>query len=106
MPCAWEPQTETFYKNREGVAFIAMESTAQNGFLLRTDMPVTPEQAIVATLGAGTCSLVENEHEQEIAHEFGNGYFTYGSYDCDECGHENAEFGRFCAGCGRKVVVE
>ena len=54
MPCAWEPQTETFYKNGDGVAFIATESTAQDGFLLRTDMAVTTEQAIAATLGTRT----------------------------------------------------
>ena len=67
---------------------------------------ITPAQAIAATLGPRTCRLVETEHEQEIAHEFGNGYFTYWSYDCDECGHENTEYGRFCAGCGAKVVGE
>lgn len=67
---------------------------------------LTPEQAIAATLGTGTCKLIETEHEQEMADEFGNGTFSYWAYDCSECGHENAEYGRFCAGCGRKVVDE
>lgn len=64
---------------------------------------MTPAQAIAATLGSGTCKLVETEHEQEV---FDGGYFSYWSWDCDECGHENAEYGRFCAGCGAKVVDE
>lgn len=67
---------------------------------------LTPEQAIAATLGSGTCKLVETEHEQEIADEFGKGTFSYWAYDCSECGYENAQYGRFCAGCGRKVVDE
>ena len=68
----------------------------------------TPNQAIerISTLGAGTCHLEETEHEQEIDEEFGKGSFSYWAYDCDACGHENAEYGRFCAGCGRKVVDE
>ena len=65
---------------------------------------LTPAQAIAATLGSGTCKLVETEHEQEIADEFGKGTFSYWAYDCSECGYENAQCGRFCAGCGRKVV--
>lgn len=67
---------------------------------------LTPAQAIAITLGAETCKLVETEHEQEIDNEFGKGTFSYWAYDCSECGHENAEYGRFCAGCGRKVVDE
>ena len=68
----------------------------------------TPDQAIerIATLGPRTCRLVETEHEQEIDDEFGKGTFSYWAYDCSECGHENAEYGRFCAGCGAKVVDE
>ena len=88
-----------------GIKWVAFES--ENDTLLLNASSIsdlTPEQAIAATLGPRTCRLVETEHEQEIFD--GGGYFSYWSYDCDECGHENTEYGRFCAGCGAKVVDE
>lgn len=75
----------------------------ENGNFTADAVFLTPEQAIAATLGTGTCRLVETEHEGKIIE---GGYYTYWSYDCDECGHKNTEYGRFCAGCGRKVVDE
>lgn len=66
---------------------------------------LTPEQAVAATLGRGTCHLVETVHQREIASEFGGGYYDETTYDCDECGFENIDYNiRFCGGCGAKVV--
>jgi hypothetical protein len=58
--------------------------------------PLTPEQAIAATLGAGTCSITDN------------GPWGY-PYVCSECGASfdtdvnNGEI-NFCPNCGRRVV--
>ena len=71
-----------------------------NGLFLKVEGVVTPEQAIAATLGQGTC------------HDVGRYCFT-----CSECGHTTSEphhmFNRndpnvmpiFCPNCGRKVVT-
>lgn len=98
----WIPNTNTNFKVND----ITWHAIFRNGGIELHCEPLTPIQAIAATLGTGTCRLVETEHEQEIADEFGKGTFSYWAYDCSECGHENAEYGRFCAGCGRKVVDE
>lgn len=91
--------------------FTTVEETRTHRLILKVGFKspkqvVDAIQAIAATLGSGTCKLVETEHEQEIADEFGKGTFSYWAYDCSECGYENAQYGRFCAGCGRKVVDE
>lgn len=53
---------------------------------------LTPEQAIAATIGEGTCHDTE---ENPV-------YFT-----CSECGGVECEsLPRFCPSCGRKVVDE
>jgi hypothetical protein len=49
-------------------------------------VPVTPEQAIAATLGRGTC------HEAAFC-------------SCSECGAQlDGIYGHYCPNCGRKVV--
>ncbi len=93
--------TITRYLDKYGVNCRVMPWTPNT---VKVELYLTPAQAIAATVDAETCKLVETEHEQEIADEFGKGTFSYWSYDCSECGHENTEYGRFCAGCGRKVV--
>jgi hypothetical protein len=60
---------------------------------------LTPEQAIAATLGAGTCELVN------AAEDLGDGT---SSCMCDKCGYTALddwwdEF-NFCPNCGRRVV--
>lgn len=62
----------------------------------------TPEQAIAATLGAGTCRMERIEDEKRILH---------GWMECSECGpaYPPAAEGiqdavKFCPFCGRKVV--
>lgn len=71
-----------------------------NSFLICNDMNITPEQAIAATLGPGTC------HNVDIGTE---GYFkcsecgTSCSVDWEESGWDEPNF---CPNCGRKVVGE
>jgi ABC-type ATPase with predicted acetyltransferase domain len=64
---------------------------------------VTPEQAIAATVGTGTCRLKKGETAWFADY---NGYVT--EWTCDECGgftFYDAEMRpRSCADCGRKVV--
>ena len=63
---------------------------------------VTPEQAVEATLGRGTCKMKRVEDEQRILH---------GWLECSECGPVYppvndgiAKAVAFCPFCGRKVV--
>lgn len=90
--------TTKFRINGVDLAFMPM----RDGFVCTTIL--TPEQVIAVTLDIETCKLVETKHERETSDEFGKYTFSYWAYDCSECGHENAEYGRFCAGCGKKVV--
>lgn len=50
----------------------------------------TPEQAVAATLGAGTCKLTMNG--------------TNGCFGCSECLENIPPLANFCPNCGRKVV--
>lgn len=63
---------------------------------------VTPEQAIAATVDAGTCRLKKGETTWFAEY---NGYVTM--WTCNECGgltFSDAETRlRFCADCGRRV---
>lgn len=60
------------------------------------------EQAIAATLGSGTCELVETDC-------YSNSRETIHVLECSECGktceHVNGSYPR-CPNCGRKVVGE
>ena len=99
-PSVFDPQHETFYSTENGVGFIVTEFPEIQRMSLACDMRITPEQAIAATLGQGTC------------HDVGRYCFT-----CSECGHTTSEphhmFNRndpnvmpnFCPNCGRKVVT-
>jgi len=55
---------------------------------------ITPEQAIAATLGAGTCKRVMDSIDP----------FTM--WVCDHCRHPLDTSENFCGGCGRKVVSD
>lgn len=52
----------------------------------------TPQQAIAATLGAGTCKRVMDSLDP----------FT--QWVCNQCGHPLDASDKFCSGCGKKVV--
>ena len=70
-----------------------------NGELGMEVWSCTPEQAIAATLGAGTCRMEQTCHVQ-IA-----GFDVYhDDYVCSECGGEMLDGFKFCPTCGRRVV--
>ena len=98
MPIAWNPKRETFYHTPDGVGFCADEYT--DGVRIYTDATITPEQAVEATLGRGTCHAVfevDAMSEDE----------RVGEYVCSECGETfndgHGKFPRYCPNCGRKV---
>lgn len=64
---------------------------------------VTPEQAVAATLGRGTCRMCKRKgYDREHLHH----------YECSECGEEvlrssvmgESDPPTFCPECGRRVV--
>jgi hypothetical protein len=69
--------------NSDGVSWTASMVHGRNNALRIGASTVTPEQAIAATLGVGTCKCVD---------------VTPNDWDEDKP--------RFCGGCGRKVVDE
>ena len=74
-----------------------------NEVLTVSAVKVTPEQAVEATLGRGTCRMTLVELR-------GPAYTD--TYECDGCGHQTmvntvmgeSEPPRFCPECGRQVV--
>lgn len=90
-----------WWKDANGVTWRAHNNEGDGLLTLYAYSSVTPEQAITATLGAGTCKRVKRD---------GDTVFEY----CSECGgmlprwldydDENAHF--FCPNCRRQVVNE
>lgn len=66
-------------------------SDAVLGLLAVVENDVTPEQAVEATLGRGTC------------HVFLDGNENYKAYRCDACGMQAVQWGDYCPSCGRRV---
>ena len=72
-------------------------------WLMGTMVFLTPQQAVEATLGRGTCRMVLTELRDGAYHDV---------YECSECGEQTtvgtvmgeSEPPRFCKGCGREVV--
>lgn len=69
----------------------------------------TPEQAVEATLGGGTCNADETDTWECVRDDLG-GYgktLTVHVMECTECGHTyehvNGSY-EFCPRCGRKVI--
>lgn len=66
----------------------------------------TPEQAVAATLGTGTCHMELREDARTSAYQ--------DAYECSKCGEwvlretfmGESEPPRFCPNCGRRVVSE
>ena len=95
MPIAWNPKKETFYHTSDGVGFCADEYT--DGVKIYTDATITPEQAIDATLGRGTCHAIEvpmGMHDDATATV------------CSACRVAIDELSEmnYCPNCGRRVV--
>lgn len=86
-PIAWNPKKETFYHTPDGVGFCADEYV--DGVKIYTDALLTPEQAVAATLGPGTC---HREWRKD-------GYAF-----CSECGYNiTGPWAHYCPNCGRRV---
>lgn len=61
----------------------------------------TPEQAVEATLGSGTC-----RKRPHINLTIGDNFLKQSGWDCSECGCrlDLPVIARYCPNCGRKVV--
>lgn len=113
MPSVFDPQHETFYSVENGVGFIVTEFPEIGRMSLACDMRITPEQAIDATLGRGTCHNIS-----KVMDKHGQARFA-----CSECGAwidsrmlwnpecRNGESPwvkdcklNFCPNCGRRIV--
>lgn len=98
-PSAWDRSTETYWKTADGNGCLAVQGETK----LRLSFAdyLTPEQAIDATLGRGTCHAVfevDAMSEDE----------RVGEFVCSECGETFGD-GRdqrpnYCPNCGRAVV--
>ena len=80
-----------------------------DGGTLLFAVDITPEQAVEATLGGGTCNADETDTWECVRDDLG-GYgktLTVHVMECTECGHTyehvNGSY-EFCPRCGRKVV--
>lgn len=97
MPIAWNPKRETFYHAANGVGICADEYA--DGVKIYTDATITPEQAVEATLGRGTChiDLVGYDERED-------------RFQCRSCDWSmsvrRGTWPRFnyCPNCGAKVV--
>ena len=111
MPSVFDPQHETFYSVENGVGFIVTEFPEIGRMSLACDMRITPEQAVEATLGRGTC------------HDLGgigaNGEQVFNCSEChcvlslyDRDGSNNLctsfifDYPRYCPECGKRVVYD
>ena len=89
---------KTWWGGRENVGWYAENRPSASGLYVKIEAVLTPEQAIAATLGAGTCKAV---------------YSPNGVY-CSVCHGGGLTIPRrgvntlrnFCPNCGRKVVDE
>ena len=93
----WGKPLDEFHDTMQ---FKAVNNALPNGGLNVHICGFTPEQAIAATLGSGTCELVN------AAEDLGDGT---SSCMCFECGYTALddwwdEF-NYCPNCGRKVVT-
>lgn len=94
--------TDTCWTGADGYPMRAWETT--NGTHMRV-ADLTPEQAIEATLGRGTCHAIISDNLTE-SEGMGDAWA-----DCSECGHllfvltdPNSEPPNFCPNCGRRIV--
>lgn len=102
-PSAWDRSTETYWKTADGNGCLATQGETK----LRLSFAdyLTPEQAIEATLGRGTCKDIAETCK----------FSDKTRFECSECGYEYSAVGGFgcdygdepdfnyCPNCGRKV---
>jgi len=113
------PMAITSWHGAHGFKFVAMNPKGTTDYLLVQtntfeEWPhLSPEQAVEATLGRGTCDM-----EFTCAAQFGDpndedSYFEIGMFRCTVCGTETygmwndddecREWPRYCPNCGRRV---
>ena len=103
-----EPDESIICTQWEACGFLWDADDREERIYLSADRLVTPEQAIAATLGTGTCKDLGGGPD-----EFGEWYFVCSECKC-EFGYDNfaCEFAdgndigspHYCPNCGRKVV--
>ena len=107
MPSVWSAKDETFYKVGE-IGYLATELSSGRMKVCIEGYP-TPEQAIAATLGTGTCHM-RLAYEEEDA----DGCIWPDHYECDACGanvngimpyYDTEVPPHFCPNCGRRNEV-
>ena len=87
------------WRDRHGIMMQAFPLA--NGELGMDVWSCTPEQAIAATLGPGTC---HDTHEDRWFHCSACGFGIDDMYINEEDGYSPAGQPRYCPNCGRKVV--
>lgn len=93
---------DTLWTGRHGIEW---RWDKQDGTLAMFTHAITPEQAVEATLGRGTCRFIDEDNYNEA-----EGYDAYSWFRCSACGWTFDECDRwlttmsYCPNCGRKVV--
>ena len=98
---------QTWWEDSDGAAYIAVETRPLDNNNPSTKLMLkrtaTPEQAIAATLGAGTCvPVLDSERDNQP--------YLKPRFVCSECGCQLTEsqlgkvWQNYCPNCGRKVV--
>ena len=88
-------------------AWHAENRPSVNGLFLKVEGVVTSEQAIAATLGAGTCEV--DGYDDGIDEGMDGDWYSYAPPTwCLSCWHrcEGSERPRYCPVCGKRVVEE
>lgn len=97
--------TYTHFEVDSGMCVSAWESEGKLGLSVETDYRFTPEQAVEATLGRGTCKMEQSW----------NGVTEVIEYECVACGEfahveivkpDGAQAPNYCPNCGRRVVEQ
>lgn len=90
----------TSWNDASGHSWTFMEHR-DGSFSKLTAYHLTPEQAIAATLGTGTCHIEQTSHVKVA----GVDYYD-DDYECSECGDEMFKWYNYCPNCGAKVIDE
>lgn len=85
-----------YFEDVRGYKASAYDAPRKFSAVLCISHTATPEQAVEATLGRGTCHKVKREDATDM--------FDHWVYGCSECGAQlDGIYGRYCPNCGRRV---
>ena len=92
--------TVVYFEDGRGYKVSAYDAPRRYGdCILCVCHTATPQQAIAATLGAGTCRMIYDEEAS------GDELWPTEEYYCSECGkHVYTGKPNFCPNCGRRCV--